>query len=615
MRKSMNILIRNWLSLVILLSCSILNAQTGIGTTSPHASAKLEVSATNKGFLPPRVTLTSASDATTIPSPAEGLLVYNLGSVGLQAGYYYWNGANWATIATATSAGNGVTSMDIVKLYSKAYSAAVGDIANANGFSFTVPVSGRYLFDFSSSGFMNQATMTMTFKVRQGTTDLATDIFTNANNNVHVVYTGILEVNLQAGTTYNVYVTSTGSRDAGDYDRVFYKLVAGNLPVTGQSVDYVSVLRNSSQTVNTGDNIIFNTINSGNIPYNSSNGNFTLTAGKTYRLTGSVSLDGSNAGSSEIDIAWKNAAGDILGNRALILSTNYATSAAGNGVTDIVYTPTVNTTISLNVIFATANAKTVSNFTYANIQQIGSSAIINPWVLSGNDVYNTTGEVGIGTTTPAASALLDITSTNKGILIPRMTAAQKTAIASPSAGLMIFQTDAPIGFYYYTGSNWLNITNLGTSSRYIPYATNTNFHAAGQSLSGAAGGVYVDLTNSDLVIDVPSGFTSNRVVIKWDTWGDVNTTNTAHGSFRLRIAQTGTSNNTYNSVTMGGWSTSSATTGNFAIRFTNPVTYIINDLAPGTYTFKLQLSREAEVGTIGTMNNYQVGGTVQVFVK
>ena len=102
-----------------ILYCTVLNAQTGIGTTTPNASAKLDVFATNKGFLPPRVTLTSGTDVATIASPAEGLLVYNLGSVGLQAGYYYWNGANWATIATATSAGNGVMAMDMFKLYSK----------------------------------------------------------------------------------------------------------------------------------------------------------------------------------------------------------------------------------------------------------------------------------------------------------------------------------------------------------------------------------------------------------------------------------------------------------------------------------------------------------------
>lgn len=84
-------------------------AQTGIGTTTPHASAKLEVNATNKGFLPPRITLINGTDNSTIPNPATGLLVYNTGNnPGLVAGYYYWNGTNWATIATAT--GSGVSS-------------------------------------------------------------------------------------------------------------------------------------------------------------------------------------------------------------------------------------------------------------------------------------------------------------------------------------------------------------------------------------------------------------------------------------------------------------------------------------------------------------------------
>jgi hypothetical protein len=220
-----------WKVILLLFVSSSLFAQTGIGTTAPHASAKLDVSATNKGFLPPRVTLTSATDVSTIASPAEGLLVYNLGSVGLQAGYYYSNGANWATIATATLAGNAVVASDLVKLYNESYSTASGKIAHANGYGFTVPVSGRYLFDFSSSGYLNQAVMSITFKVRQGATDLGTDIFSNANNNVHVVFTGMIEVNLQAGITYNVFVSSSGSRDAGDYDRVFYKMVAGNLPI------------------------------------------------------------------------------------------------------------------------------------------------------------------------------------------------------------------------------------------------------------------------------------------------------------------------------------------------------------------------------------------------
>ena len=76
-------------------------AQTGIGTPTPHASAKLEVNATDKGFLPPRVSLSGVTDQSTIPSPAVGLLVYCKGDAGLSSGYYYWNGGSWATIATA----------------------------------------------------------------------------------------------------------------------------------------------------------------------------------------------------------------------------------------------------------------------------------------------------------------------------------------------------------------------------------------------------------------------------------------------------------------------------------------------------------------------------------
>jgi hypothetical protein len=53
-----------------------------------------------------------------------------------------------------------------------------------------------------------------------------------------------------------------------------------------------------------------------------------------------------------------------------------------------------------------------------------------------------------------ASAMLDVASTSKGVLVPRMTGAQKWAIPTPATGLMIFQTDSTAGFYYYTGSKW-----------------------------------------------------------------------------------------------------------------------------------------------------------------
>jgi len=66
----------------------------------------------------------------------------------------------------------------------------------------------------------------------------------------------------------------------------------------------------------------------------------------------------------------------------------------------------------------------------------------------------TVAQVGINIETPDASAALDITSTTGGLLMPRMTNAQRLAIETPAAGLMIYQTDGTAGFYYYNGSSW-----------------------------------------------------------------------------------------------------------------------------------------------------------------
>ncbi|WP_027003248.1 hypothetical protein [Hugenholtzia roseola] len=47
-----------------------------------------------------------------------------------------------------------------------------------------------------------------------------------------------------------------------------------------------------------------------------------------------------------------------------------------------------------------------------------------------------------------ASAMLDVKATDKGVLVPRMTQAQRNLITTPAAGLLIYQTDATAGFYY-----------------------------------------------------------------------------------------------------------------------------------------------------------------------
>src|ERR1700754_1012407 len=90
--------------------------------------------------------------------------------------------------------------------------------------------------------------------------------------------------------------------------------------------------------------------------------------------------------------------------------------------------------------------------------------IIGLFIIAFNGLYaqtNTfplTGSAGIGTTTPDASSLLEIKSTKKGLLIPRMTKAQRDAISNPATGLMIYQTNSNAGFYYYNGTVWTAVS-------------------------------------------------------------------------------------------------------------------------------------------------------------
>jgi hypothetical protein len=86
-------------------------AQTGIGTTTPNASAKLEVFSTDKGFLPPRVALTATNAASPITNPANGLMVFNTVTAGsnpyqVVPGYYYWDGVGLKWVSLSTTVGN-----------------------------------------------------------------------------------------------------------------------------------------------------------------------------------------------------------------------------------------------------------------------------------------------------------------------------------------------------------------------------------------------------------------------------------------------------------------------------------------------------------------------------
>lgn len=118
-----------------------------------------------------------------------------------------------------------------------------------------------------------------------------------------------------------------------------------------------------------------------------------------------------------------------------------------------------------------------------------------------------------------ASVILDAASTDKGILLPRMTASERVAIGDPARGLLVFQSDGATGFYYYDGRQWLSLTgsDLAGSDGFSPVhalstllAGSTYGHANGMSVNAKfrkpyglaidrAGNIYVADTGNHMI--------------------------------------------------------------------------------------------------------------------
>lgn len=175
-------------------------------------------------------------------------------------------------------------------------------------------------------------------------------------------------------------------------------------------------------------------------------------------------------------------------------------------------------------------------------------------------------QAGIGTATPDASAMLQVESTTKGLLVPRMLATQRQAIVNPAAGLIVYQTDGTPGFYYNAGTSvapsWVVLLN-GEST--VAASKITGTIGTSQIADGA-------VTTAKISA---SGTASSTTFLRGD------------GSWQTP-AGGGSLSQSY-SLTL---------TGNMGA--TNAMTTLgtLNNVAPGTYLVNIKLMLTANTGAI-----------------
>ncbi len=162
----------------------------------------------------------------------------------------------------------------------------------------------------------------------------------------------------------------------------------------------------------------------------------TITAGNASSTSGTILMQGYYSSGALATFATEYSSGaPIIG-----YGVTPSTSALANFLSS---TPIAlgrsAITANSNITFYTGATQTVAT---------GSAATMSPVMTILNS-----GNVGIGTTAPAASSLLDLSSNTKGMLPPRMTTAQKTAISSPAAGLTVY--DSTLNqLAVYNGTAW-----------------------------------------------------------------------------------------------------------------------------------------------------------------
>lgn len=544
-----------YIIIIVSLLFNVINAQVGIGTTSPQGA--LDITSSNNGLLIPRVALINNTDAVTVSTLTVSELVYHTGSVGLPTeGYYYWNGTVWTMLSN--SVGNN---------WSLIGNSGTNPTTNFLG---TIDTQDLVFRTNNLERFRNfNATGNTSFGSTSDTNNARLNVLANTNTSLSGLFVTQSNAAATTNATYGVNIVNSANSSTGE---TFGISSINSSTSTGSTTSYGAFFSNNASTV-------------GGIKYGIRNvtgneGTATTRYGISNRINAASGVNASHSGLYNFySMTGANASSTFSGVTNEIDAALITRPVGSN--TYGLKTTVVHNVASLGNVYGVHNDLGYSDgFKYGiynRINNSGTGASANPVYGVYNELY------GAGTGLQPSYGVYNLLSNNG--------TAPKHGIYTTSG------TTTSNAIYYGT---YTLLENTGTGSKY------GNYVSIPVTAGGTNYGVYSDVT--DTTNDY-SGYFLGRVSIGTTTTDNYIFPQSRGTAGQIMVTDgAGIVSWANPGAASSGWSITGNTGTTAGVNFLGTTDNVAIDFRTNNI-IKLQLTTKGQIGVFNTGNSIFIGNS------